>query len=75
MERYHRPSVAVGDLTPRQIEVLALVAQGLTYKAVAKALKLEPCTVRDHMQHMHCRLGSNNAAHAVHLAHQRGLIA
>ena len=76
-ERSLKPGAPVfaGVLTRRQSEVLVMLAQGLTFKDIAKALKVEPCTVRDHMQAMHCRLGSNNAAHAVHLAHQRGLIA
>jgi two-component system, NarL family, nitrate/nitrite response regulator NarL len=63
-----------GKLTTRQRAVLKLIAQGLTYKAVARRLHVEPSTVRTHLNDLHHRLGSTNAPHAVYIAVTRGLI-
>jgi two-component system, NarL family, nitrate/nitrite response regulator NarL len=63
-----------GKLTTRQRAVLKLIAQGLTYKAVARRLHVEPSTVRTHLNDLHHRLGSANAPHAVYIAVTRGLI-
>jgi DNA-binding NarL/FixJ family response regulator len=63
-----------GKLTTRQRAVLKLIAQGLTYKAVARRLHVEPSTVRTHLNDLHARLGSTNAPHAVYIAVTRGLI-
>jgi len=63
-----------GRLTPRQRAVLKLIAQGLTYKEVARRLHVEPCTVRTHLNDIHHRLGTTNAPHAVYVALRAGLI-
>ncbi len=56
------------QLTPREREVLGLVAQGLTTKQAAQTLSLKPCTVRTHVEHACGRLGVKNRAEAVRQA-------
>ncbi len=65
-----------GDRRPtkRQLDVLKLLAQGLTYKAIAQRLRVEPSTVRTHIALLHARLGSVNSPNAVYIAVTTGLI-
>lgn len=53
------------QLSPREREVLALVALGLTGAQVAARLGLRPSTVRTHMEHARERLGARSRAEAV----------
>jgi DNA-binding CsgD family transcriptional regulator len=52
-------------LTGRELEVLALVAQGRTNREIARALWLSPHTVRTHMQHIFEKLEVTTRAAAV----------
>lgn len=52
-------------LSPREQEVLALVAQGKTAKQIAVCLELRPSTVRTHLEHARDRLGARSLAEAV----------
>ena len=61
-------------LTPRQLEVLSLVANGLASKQVARKLSIGEQTVKNYMSEIMNRLGANSRAHAVALAYSRGLI-
>ncbi len=45
------------DLTPRELEVLRLVAKGLSYKQIAERLVLSPRTVGTHVSHILAKLG------------------
>jgi DNA-binding CsgD family transcriptional regulator len=44
-------------LTPRELEVLTLVAEGLTNREVAGRLDISPGTVRSHLEHAYSKLG------------------
>lgn len=61
-------------LTPREREVLRLVAQGRSNRAIAAALGLAERTVKFHLSAAMTRLGAANRAEAVALAAQHGLI-
>lgn len=64
----HSVSVIPGEpLTPREIEVLTLVAHGNTYKEAARALSVSPQTIKNHMVNVLIKLDAWNAAHAVYL--------
>lgn len=63
-----------GPLSPREREVLSLVATGANLHQVADALTISPATVRTHLGNAHRKLGARNRAHAVALALQEGLI-
>ncbi len=59
-------------LTPRQMEVLTLVAQGLTYKKVGAALCLSERTVKYHMREILKRLHLDNRAQVIAYATRMG---
>ena len=56
------------DLSPRQREILALVAAGRTSKEIASALGISESTVNWHVANVFARLGASSRAEAVALA-------
>jgi DNA-binding CsgD family transcriptional regulator len=61
-------------LTPRQVEVLQLYADGHTSDQVAAALHLTRHGVKSHMARILERLNARTRMHAVHLAHHAGIL-
>lgn len=61
-------------LSPREIEVLTLVAQGLTYKEVGAKLALTERTIKYHMGEIVRRLHAENRAQVIAYARQTGLV-
>jgi two-component system nitrate/nitrite response regulator NarL len=61
------------DLTRREREVLALLADGLDPNAIATSLFISPKTVATHIQRILVKLGVHNRTQAVALAHRVGL--
>ncbi len=61
-------------LTERELDVLALVARGLSNDEVAVRLGIGMETVKTHLVHISARLGARNRAHAVYLACSRGIL-
>jgi PAS domain S-box-containing protein len=72
----HMPKQAALDaaLTPRQAEVLRLLADGLTTEAIARQLGVARETVRNHVRALLKRLGVHSRLEAVVEARQRGLL-
>jgi DNA-binding NarL/FixJ family response regulator len=68
------PSI-VEALTPRELEVLDLLAQGLPNKAIAARLAISDQTVKFHVASICAKLGAANRTDAVGRAVRRGLIA
>jgi predicted ATPase/DNA-binding CsgD family transcriptional regulator len=62
-----------GGLTPREVEVLGLVAEGLTSVEVAQRLFLSPRTVDTHLTSIYHKLGVSSRAAAVRFALDHGL--
>jgi DNA-binding NarL/FixJ family response regulator len=62
-------------LTPREIEVLELLAQGLPNKAIAVRLGISDQTVKFHVASLSGKLGAVNRTDAVRRAVRRGLVA
>ena len=62
----------VATLTARERQILDLLAQGLTSKAIARALGLSANTVDNHRARLLGKLGVQNTAAAIRLAHERG---
>jgi DNA-binding NarL/FixJ family response regulator len=65
---------ACEELTKRELEVLELVADGLTNKEVASALFIADDTAKKHVQSIIGKLGASDRTHAVMLAARAGLI-
>jgi two-component system, NarL family, nitrate/nitrite response regulator NarL len=61
-------------LTPREQEILHLIAAGKTLPDIAKELFLGLTTVKTHVQHLYEKLGVSDRAAAVATAMRRGLI-
>ncbi len=64
---------AEAELTPRQREVLALVAEGLTYKEVGARLNLSPRTIKYHMAEIMAQLHLEHRAQVLAYAGRLGL--
>jgi DNA-binding NarL/FixJ family response regulator len=60
-------------LTPREDEVLRLVAQGLTNHDIAERLEISEATVKFHMSNILAKLHLENRAQVVAFAHRHGL--
>jgi DNA-binding NarL/FixJ family response regulator len=63
-----------GTLTPREIEVLRLVAAGNANKEIGARLSLTEVTVKSHVKNVLAKLGANDRTHAVTIALKRGII-
>lgn len=61
-------------LTPRETEILQLIAKGLSNRAAAEALGLSRATIRTHLEHIYAKLEVSNRTEAVTEAIRRGLI-
>ena len=61
-------------LTPREIEVLGLVARGEGNDAIARALRITERTVKFHLQNAYRKLGARNRTEAAALARREGVI-
>ena len=61
-------------LTAREVEVLRLVAQGLSNKEIAKRLVISPKTTSNHVEHIYSKIGTSNRAGAGLFAMQHGLL-
>lgn len=70
----HQPSDSVNELTPREIELLQLIAEGLSNKAVAEKLYISENTVKYHLKKILQKLGVQNRTEAVAYALSAGLI-
>ncbi|MSO58418.1 MAG: response regulator transcription factor, partial [Thermoleophilia bacterium] len=62
-------------LTPREVEVLQLVAQGLANREIGHRLYLSEETVKSHVRHLLAKLQARSRAHAVAVGMRRGFIA
>ena len=61
-------------LTPREVQVLQLVARGLSNKEIARTLGISPKTAGNHLEHIYAKIGAVNRAGASLFAVQHGLL-
>jgi DNA-binding NarL/FixJ family response regulator len=66
-------SDAPDALTPREIEVLTLIAEGLTNAEIAESLVVSGATVKSHVNHIFSKIGARDRAQAVVYAYANGL--
>ncbi|MFI7498454.1 response regulator [Streptomyces sp. NPDC049687] len=62
------------ELSGREVEVVRLLAEGLSNRAIAEALFLSEATVKTHLVRVYRKLGADNRAAAVSEAVRRGLL-
>ena len=72
--RDQSPSPIVGGLTPREMEVLALIAEGLPNKSIAHQLSISEHTVKFHVNAIMGKLCAQSRTEAVTRATRMGLI-
>jgi len=63
----------LGELTPREREVLGLMAEGLSNKRIASKLSISEKTVKTHAGHVFAKLGVEDRVQAVLVAKEQGL--
>lgn len=72
LHQIHQPEHE--DLSPRELEILLLVARGATNKEIARALHLSEATVKSHLLHLFRKLDVSDRTAAVMVALEQGIL-
>jgi DNA-binding NarL/FixJ family response regulator len=76
------PATAVGqpheseppdELTPREAEVLKLIAEGLSNNEIAERLVVSPATIKSHVNHLFAKASLRDRAQAINYAYRTGI--
>ena len=68
------PETRPDGMTAREVEVLALIAGGLSNGQIARRLFVSEATVKTHVNHIFAKAGVRDRAQAVHYAYQHGIV-
>jgi HD-GYP domain-containing protein (c-di-GMP phosphodiesterase class II) len=72
--RAHRRRTWPAGLTGREVEVLRLVARGLSHKQIAETLVISRKTASNHVEHIYAKTGASNRAMAALFAVKHGIM-
>lgn len=72
--RVARRRTGAAGLTAREVEVLVLLARGLSSKEIARRLFIAPKTASNHIEHIYVKIGASSRATASLFAVQHGLL-
>lgn len=72
--RLPRRREKLSGLTAREVEVLILLARGLSNKQIAERLVITPKTAGNHVEHIYAKIGASSRAAAALFAVQHGLL-
>jgi DNA-binding NarL/FixJ family response regulator len=67
------PATLPDELTPREAEVLSLIAMGKSNREIATELFVSEATVKTHINHLFSKIDARDRAQAVHYAYTHGL--
>jgi DNA-binding NarL/FixJ family response regulator len=67
------PMAPPDDLSAREVEVLTLIAAGLSNAEIARELVLSNATIKSHINHIFAKIGARDRAQAVHYAYDHRL--
>lgn len=71
----HSPKSGVSDLSPRETQILRLIAEGRTNKEIADLLRLSVATVDTHRRNLMTKAKAHNAAELIRYGHEFQLLA
>jgi DNA-binding NarL/FixJ family response regulator len=66
--------LSYASLTPREVEVLQLIAQGHSNRAIGDTLYVNEVTIKGHVKNILAKLGASDRTHAVTIGLRRGII-
>jgi DNA-binding NarL/FixJ family response regulator len=69
------PTAPEEELTPRELQVLRLLSEGLSNHQIARRLGVSVRTVEAHLTHVYAKLGVGSRTEAVLVAQRKGLLA
>jgi len=72
--RYLDRRAAAATISPREQELLGVLAEGLTNREIAARLVLEESTIRTHLRNIYRKLGVNSRVRAIQRARELGLL-
>ena len=74
-EPHHGVPASLDALTEREVQVLALVARGLSNAEIAERLVVSPATAKTHVAHLLTKLDARDRTQLVVIAYESGLVA
>jgi DNA-binding NarL/FixJ family response regulator len=72
--RLPRRRESVAGLTAREVEVLILLARGMSNRQIAERLVITPKTAGNHVEHIYAKIGASSRTAAAMFAVQHGLL-